>query len=55
MVSVYILVGVIFKVGLIPCHLKVLHAGLLRVEGVKLVFGKVVHNTRSVGVPDHVD
>lgn len=53
--SVHILVGVIFKVGLCLCHLKFVHAVLLCVEHVQLIFGKVVDDTRSVRVPDHVD
>lgn len=54
-VCVYILVAVIFKEGLSLCHLKVIDPGLLGVKGVKLVFGKVVHDTRSVGVPNHIN
>lgn len=46
--SVYILVGVIFKEGLGFCHLKVINPRLLGVEGVELVFGQVVHDTGSV-------
>lgn len=54
-VRVHVLVGVIFKEWLIPCHVKVFHAGLLGVEAVKLVLGEMIDDARAIWVPDHVD
>lgn len=54
-VSVYTLVGAIFKEGLILCNLKVLHPSLLVIEGVQLVFRKVVHDAGSVRVANDID
>lgn len=54
-VSVYVLVGAIFKERLILCDLKVLHPGLLVIKGVQLMFRKVVHDAGSVRIPDNVD
>lgn len=53
--SVYILVGAVFKERLILCNLKVLHPGLLVIKGVQLVFRKVVHDARPVRIPNDVD
>lgn len=53
--SKYILVGAVFEERLCLCHLEIIHPGLVGVEGVELVFGKVINDTCSVRVPDHVD